>query len=138
MNEKLRVKPVLVGWLVSFFGGMVAGIGIAVYTTGGDLAKLQTFAQDATMMTHMASVLVGALFSLAGGYVAARMAPYDRFRHTKRLGLVVVVVSVPLVLLGAVTQGFGTQTLMGLVSTAAAYGAVLLGGYLGTDDEAAA
>jgi hypothetical protein len=38
--------------------------------------------------------------------------------------------------IGLVTVGFVTKTMLGLVSTAATYGAVLLGGYLASDDEA--
>jgi hypothetical protein len=52
MNERLRAKPIVIGALVTFFGGMICGIGVAVYSTGGDLAKMQTFEKDATIATR--------------------------------------------------------------------------------------
>ena len=137
MNEKLRVKPILVGWVVLFIGGMATGFGVAYYSTGGDMAKMQKFAEEATALTHIGMALFSAFFALVGGYVTARMSPYDPGRHAKRLALVVVILAAIGVVVGAVTQGIGAQTLIGLLSAVASYGAVLLGGYLGTDDEAA-
>ena len=112
---------------------MICGIGVAVYSTGGDLAKMQTFEKDATIAT---AILLVALVALAGGYLTARLAPHDPLRHGKRLALVMVIVWVPFVTVGAVVNGVGASTVAGLVSTAVSYGAIVLGAYLATDDEA--
>lgn len=136
MNERLRAKPIVIGALVTFFGGMICGIGVAVYSTGGDLAKMQTFEKDATIATRAAAILLVALVALAGGYLTARLAPHDPLRHGKRLALVMVIVGVPFMIVGAVVNGVGASTVAGLVSTAVSYGAIVLGAYLATDDEA--
>ncbi|MBT3268395.1 hypothetical protein HN371_14665 [Candidatus Poribacteria bacterium] len=138
MNERLRIKPILIGWLVSFVGATIAGIVVAVYSTGGDMMKLQKFGEEMSTTTQIALSLFGAFFAMAGGYVAVRMAPFDPSRHVKRLALVVVVIGAIGLVIGMATQGVGMQTVIGGVATAANYGAVILGGYLGTDDEATA
>ena len=104
---------------------------------GGKL-KLQKFGEEMSTTTQIALSLFGAFFAMAGGYVAVRMAPFDPSRHVKRLALVVVVIGAIGLVIGMATQGVGMQTVIGGVATAANYGAVILGGYLGTDDEATA
>ena len=135
MTEKLRVKPILLGFLVSFFGGAIVGFAIMLYTAGGDLVKMQKFAEEASALTHIALALSGAFFALLAGYVTARLSPHDPPRHVKRLALILVILSA-LGLIGTIVQsGAGSQLLIGVVSTAATYGAVLLGGYLASDEE---
>ena len=136
MDERLRVKPILIGWLASFIGSIIAAIGVAVYSTGGDFAKLQRFGEEASTTTQIAMPLFGALFALLGGYVTARMSPFDPGRHAKRLALIVAILGVLGLVVGMVTQGMGAQTIIGVVAVAANYGAVLLGAYLGVDEEA--
>ncbi|MAF09611.1 hypothetical protein CMK11_04100, partial [Candidatus Poribacteria bacterium] len=46
---------------------MIAGIGVAVYSTGGDFAKLQKFGEEASTTTQIAMSLFGAFFALLGG-----------------------------------------------------------------------
>ncbi|MAF09708.1 hypothetical protein CMK11_04585, partial [Candidatus Poribacteria bacterium] len=91
----------------------------------------------ATTTTQIAMSLFRAFFALLGGDVTARMSPFDPGRHAKRLALVVVILGALGLVVGMVTQGMGAQTIIGVVAIAANYGAVLLGAYLGVDDEAA-
>jgi|SaaInl4_135m_RNA_FD_contig_51_1075508_length_1105_multi_2_in_0_out_0_2 hypothetical protein len=136
MKERLRVKPILLGFLVAFVGGAVTAIGVVVYTTGGDLAKMQSFATEASTMTTVALSLAGVFFALLAGFVTAKLAPHDPGRHVARLALVLVILSALELISTVVQSGVGAQLVIGILSTAATYGAVLLGGYLAEDDEA--
>jgi len=135
MKERLRVKPILLGFLVSFFGGMVTGIAVVVYTTGGDLAKMQNFAKEASTMTTVALSMAGLFFAILAGFVTHKTAPHDPGRHVGRLALILVILSALGLISTEVQNGVGAQLVIGVVTTAATYGAVLLGGYLATDDE---
>jgi len=134
MKERLRVKPILLGCLVSVVGGMIAGIAITVYTTGGDMGKMQTFADDMSLTTHVGMACLGVFLALLAGYVTARLSPHDPSRHVRRLGLILVILGVIGLVVGVVQQGIGAPTAIGVVSIAATYGAAVLGGYLATDD----
>ena len=136
VKERLRVKPILLGFLVSKFGGAISGFAILMYSVGGDFMKMQTAAAEMSTMTNVALMCSGAFFALLAGFVAARLSAHSPGRHVRLLAYIFVGLGVLGFVIGLVTVGFVTKTMLGLVSTASTYGAVLLGGYLASDDEA--
>lgn len=134
MNEKLRVKPILIGVLVSFLGNFVVGIIVAAYAMGG-VENVRMFAEKASTLSLIGLTVLGALICLIAGYVTARVSPHSPGRHVKWLAIIIAVAAA-LQVLGGLDRGVGIGTAIGVVSVALSSGAALLGGRLGTPDTA--
>lgn len=122
------VKAVIVGLVVDIGGTFLFGVGLSMawlILTGvpSDPEAFQQLSQAPAFF--VASATMGALFTVLGGYVAARIANHSEYRYALYLGLWSLAIAVPFALWSPSGQLWqDTLTLLLTVPCA------LAGGYL--------
>lgn len=121
---------VLLGLATAYIGALVFGVifgAVAATMMVGDDGDMEQFTQmleDPLSPVMMASYLIGALFSILGGYICARFAKHKEMM----LGGVMAVFSILVgIFLDDESTGPATNLLLNLVSVAT----LLLGAWLG-------
>jgi len=129
-EKKFSVKAVVIGWLVAVVGSaIIGGIIAAIFAftlVGPDMDPVQIQEQLADSIgLQSAGLIVGLIFSILGGYLAALIAKFAELKHALWVGILSVLIG----LLGfLMPQQAGLLLLLaGIILTIPA---ALLGGYL--------
>ncbi len=124
-------NAILLGFLVDFIGTMLVSILLSVLVTAyfmshgmkvEEVRGLLT-ATDFTSPIYIASLGIGLVFSILGGYICARIANHHEYRYVAIIGLLDI-------LLGLVMSPQSFPTLHHLALTALSFAALFTGAYL--------
>ncbi|MFN2520561.1 MAG: hypothetical protein ABR525_05905 [Candidatus Limnocylindria bacterium] len=86
--QGIRYRAVIIGWAIDIIGSILASA-IALPILAPDAGDPQVLGQRLSESSSLAFalLLLGLMFDLLGGYVAARLAPGEELRNAIAVGL---------------------------------------------------